>query len=967
MTSRIARTIGVLLLVSRAPLGAQTPSPVNPHASPEARALLTYLYSISGHYILTGQHNFPNTIANWTDRAYDFTGRYPAVYGQDFGFQGGSDKDSIVARPALVEEAMRQYRNGAIVTFTWHAVRPTDDEPATFRDSVQGHLTDFEWHELLTPGTDLHKRWCAQVDVIAGYLKQLRDARVPILWRPYHEVNGNWFWWGGRKGQDGSAALYRQLFDRFVNFHHLDNLIWVWNANSPGSGNSGPGPYPDYFPGAAYADVLSVDVYGEFKQSYYDALVTLAENKPVALGEVGGVPSPAILQAQPKYAWFMTWSEFIEMGNSLDAVRAVYSDPHALSRDDPPMSQAMAAIRKASASPAPELVTPSPLPAARELLAKLYLTVGHGVLSGQDSESVQQVAELTNKIPAIYGADLASPNAQGVVAAAIREHRDHVTVSLTWRPERPTGGDSGKLSDFEWKELLTPGSRLFENWCIRVDGAAAALKQLQDADVPVLWRPYPQANGSKYWWAGHKAESAKLYRQLFDRLVNHHHLRNLVWVWSAAAGPYDDYFPGLAFADALSIDTGKTPYAWRRDNELARFAVGKVIGLGLDGWAPTAAMLDQPTQWAWFLSSGIETPDATRALYAHPQVISMVAPPVPAASRIGIFDGHGDVGTVLHPGSVEYDAGKQTYTVTGSGENMWFGSDAFQFVWKKVEGDVSLAADVTFLGTGKEGHRKGVLMIRQSLEADSPYADVARHGDGLTSLQARDEKGANTVEVQSAMKGPTRVRIAKRGDYFYIWVAGPGEELHFSGGSMRVPMSGPFYVGIGVCSHNKDVTEQAVFSNVELTLGSPKDAPKLYSTLEIVPVPGDRRVVYVAPGRITAPRWTTDGTAIVFNREGRVEQIPASGGQPQTIGGEDSPTKQSGRPAHLSPDGQQLAFLSFPDDQLEDKDVTLQVLSLKDGKVRPVAKLIGGKGSMDAPNWSPDSKRLAFVSYQWIQ
>jgi mannan endo-1,4-beta-mannosidase len=227
-----------LLLLCQAPLTAQTP--VNPQASPEARALLSYLYSISGRYILTGQHNYPNTIANWTDRAYDLTGKYPAVFGQDFGVQGGSDKDSTLARPALVEEAMRQYRNGAVVTFTWNAVRPTDDEPVTFRESVQGHLSDFEWREVLTPGTHLFERWCAQVNVIAGYLKQLREARVPILWRPYHEVNGDWFWWGGRKGADGSAALYRQLYDRFVNYHHLDNLVWVWNANSPGAGGHGP-------------------------------------------------------------------------------------------------------------------------------------------------------------------------------------------------------------------------------------------------------------------------------------------------------------------------------------------------------------------------------------------------------------------------------------------------------------------------------------------------------------------------------------------------------------------------------------------------------------------------------------------------------------------------------------------------------------------------------------------------------
>jgi len=132
----------------------------------------------------------------------------------------------------MIAEVERQYRNGAVIALTWHAVRPTDDEPVTFRDSVQGHLTDFEWHELLTPGTDLYKRWAEQVDVIAGYLQQLQEAGVPVLFRAYHEMNGNWF--GGQApAVSGSAALYRQIYDRFVHVHHLNNLIWVWNVNSP--------------------------------------------------------------------------------------------------------------------------------------------------------------------------------------------------------------------------------------------------------------------------------------------------------------------------------------------------------------------------------------------------------------------------------------------------------------------------------------------------------------------------------------------------------------------------------------------------------------------------------------------------------------------------------------------------------------------------------------------------------------
>jgi len=364
------------------------------------------------------------------------------------------------------------------------------------------------------------------------------------------------------------------------------------------------------------------------------------------------------------------------------------------------------------------------------------------------------------------------------------------------------------------------------------------------------------------------------------------------------------------------------------------------------------------------------------------QLAACLSTAVYGATPLGIFEDHADVGAIAHSGSAEYAAANRAYTVSGSGDNMWFAADAFQFAWKKVSGDVTLTADISFIGAGQEAHRKAVLMIRQSLDADSPYADAARHGDGLTSLQARDEKGVNTSEIQSATKAPTRVRIARRGDYFYIWVAAKGQELQFSGGSLRVPMHDPVYVGIGVCSHNKDVVEQAVFSNVDLVIGTPKGAlpPTLYSTLETVPVSGDRRALYATPGRITAPSWTSDGTAVLFHRDGRLERVPVAGGQPEPAQADnrkdtDEPSLDGKLPAdgfrnfspHLSPDGRQIAFLSAAaEDTGDGKDVLLRVLSLQDSKVKVVAKLVGGRGAIDAPCWSPDSRRLAFISYQSI-
>src|SRR5690348_4359700 len=182
---------------------------------------------------------------------------------------------------------------------------------------------------------------------------------------------------------------------------------------------------------------------------------------------------------------------------------------------------------------------------------------------------------------------------------------------------------------------------------------------------------------------------------------------------------------------------------------------------------------------------------------------------------VGMFETHVDVGEVQHAGSVEFDSAKGTYVIAASGENMWLAKDAFHFAWKRVSGDVTLTADITFLGKGAQEHRKAVLMVRQSLDADSPYVDVALHGNGLTSLQYRDEKGANTHEIQANISMPKRLRIVKRGAYFSMWLAGENGKFQLASGSTRVALKEPFYVGIGVCSHDDKVVEKAVFSNVD--------------------------------------------------------------------------------------------------------------------------------------------------------
>src|SRR5436190_236160 len=184
-------------------------------------------------------------------------------------------------------------------------------------------------------------------------------------------------------------------------------------------------------------------------------------------------------------------------------------------------------------------------------------------------------------------------------------------------------------------------------------------------------------------------------------------------------------------------------------------------------------------------------------------------------NSIGIFESHGDVGDSPKEGSVSYDAANREYRITGGGANMWGTLDAFHFVSKRMSGNFAITADVRFIGKGVEEHRKAVLVVRQSLNPNAPYADVALHGDGLTALQFRPVPGAETSEVRSDVNAPVRIRLERRGDQFLMSVGKPGEPLEASIPA-TVGLDGPVYVGIGVCSHDAQVLETAVFSNVSI-------------------------------------------------------------------------------------------------------------------------------------------------------
>lgn len=343
-------------------------------------------------------------------------------------------------------------------------------------------------------------------------------------------------------------------------------------------------------------------------------------------------------------------------------------------------------------------------------------------------------------------------------------------------------------------------------------------------------------------------------------------------------------------------------------------------------------------------------------------LLSVILAPAAAqlSSSVGIFESQTDVGMTPKAGSASYDSAKNEYRVTGGGANMWGSADAFHFVWKRLNGNFRITADVRFVGTGEVAHRKASLVVRENLEPNSAYSDVALHGDGLTSLQFRPVAGAETSEVRSAVNAPVRISLERRGAQFFMAVGKPGDNL-VPAIPTTVVLDGPVYVGLGVCSHDANVLETAIFSNVKIeplpATNSEPNPTNVRSRISVYDLETKKtNVVYTADQLWEAPNWSPDGKYLLANAGGEIYRFVLNSA------GEAKPEKLALDPSYacnndkgLSPDGQRLAF-------------SAQRTPAKGSQVF-VVDADGRDPKLLTPNvpsyfhgWSPDGKWLAFVA-----
>jgi hypothetical protein len=301
--------------------------------------VMDFFKQIGGKYTVLGMHNRePNAQpAMQTNEMEKRIGRYPGLWSGDFLFSS-ADVDN---RQTMIEECKRQWDNGAIVHLMLHVVSPKNNGEKGVWEGPTGvynkaqewpSLTDEEWADLITDGGTLNTKWKTRLDIYSQYFQYLKDNGVTVLFRPFHEMNQKVFWWAGRPGHDGTAALYRLTHDYMENVKGLNNIIWVWDVQDLSYN------WAEYNPGDGYWDIFAVDFYNPdgFTPLKYTTALSVAGNKPIAIGECEVLPTAKRLSEQPMWIFCMSWAELTFKQNTDQKIRDLYAANNTLVKDELP-------------------------------------------------------------------------------------------------------------------------------------------------------------------------------------------------------------------------------------------------------------------------------------------------------------------------------------------------------------------------------------------------------------------------------------------------------------------------------------------------------------------------------------------------------------------------------------------------------------------------------------------------------
>jgi Tol biopolymer transport system component len=327
---------------------------------------------------------------------------------------------------------------------------------------------------------------------------------------------------------------------------------------------------------------------------------------------------------------------------------------------------------------------------------------------------------------------------------------------------------------------------------------------------------------------------------------------------------------------------------------------------------------------------------------------------------LGIFDGHTDIGDVSKTGIVDFNANSGEYKIGGSGHNMWENNDDFHFVWKKLTGDFMIKANFNFIGEGVNPHRKVGLMARSSLEANSPYADICVHGDGLTSLQYRTSIDGITDEKISKFTSANILYFEKKNSTYTMMVARDGE-IYSDTVSLDLNLGNEVYVGLFICSHDNNVYEEAIFSNVRITIPADEEfvpyEDYIGSRLEIIDISSKlRKVLLNSKKPIESPNWFPLGNSLHYNSGGKLYESNLDSNYSQMVNTEFAININNDHV--VSPDNKIIGISNHVEDVSDELSSIIFTLPINGGK----PERITSTGPSYLHGWSPDGKDLIYTA-----
>ena len=312
--------------------------PCNKDAIKEVRNVLEYLAKLEGNSIITGQHTQTMEQEELAE-IQKITGKLPALcgfellaYSPNIRLETADEEciTEVEQNRGTLEKAWEWAKKGGLITFTWHWFSPIGGKDKSFYTEN----TDFDVTEAVKEGTPENIALCKDLDYMASLLQPFCDKHIPILWRPFHEAEGEWFWWGA-KGPVAAKELYRFMYRYYTEKHHLDNLIWVWNS-----------PVPEGYVGDEYCDIISRDIYppahayGAFQDKYEELMQITEVKKGAALAETGIIPdADELIKTKTPWLWYMTWSKgfvLTEEFNERAALNRLYQHEYAVTLDKLP-------------------------------------------------------------------------------------------------------------------------------------------------------------------------------------------------------------------------------------------------------------------------------------------------------------------------------------------------------------------------------------------------------------------------------------------------------------------------------------------------------------------------------------------------------------------------------------------------------------------------------------------------------